>query len=93
MDNVSSLFSPIPTTLFDSVVSMADLHSKRLLLVKTGEVLLLRNLNGRIGFLQRRDEGRHRWVWLPDDVVAQILPYSGPKTRPHAPDFQLEEWQ
>lgn len=75
----------------ETAPNAGDLNSKRLLILSTGEVMLLRILDGRVGFLQRRDQGRHRWVWLSDDMLAKVRPYSGDKPRPNAPDFELED--
>ena len=80
----------LPVILPEPMPDTGDLNSKRLLILSTGEVVLLRRLDGRVGFLQRRDEGRHRWVWLSDQMLARVRPYSGDKPRPQAPDCELE---
>lgn len=74
-----------------SLLSIGRLSSSRLLLIRCGTVLHLWNIGGRVGYLETRLMGRHRWVWLNAETFARARPYVGP-VRPGAqPDFQVDE--
>ena len=74
--------------------SVEALNLKRLLL-ECGNVVVLAVLSGRVGYLDSFTGRYSRWVWLREDRVAAIRPYSGQaflEGQPR-PDFIVGHWE
>ena len=76
-----------------AVFTADDLNSKRLLILSTGTTVHLWNLQGKLGYLDRVNPGRNRWVWLAPEKLPCIHRYFGSRLNVavHPADFVLDE--
>ena len=76
-----------------AVFTADELNSKRLLILSTGTTVHLWNLQGKLGYLDRVNPGRNRWVWLAPEKLPCIQRYFGSQFNgaDHPADFVLDE--
>ena len=69
-------------------------HLKRLLLSERNVVVQLWTIDGRVGYLDDRDLGEARWVWLTEDRLAAIRTYEDESDSAEfsRADFVLRQW-
>jgi hypothetical protein len=75
----------------NSAPTLAEFDSKWLLLVNSGIVVHLWKVEDRVGYLDRSESGGNNWVWLSEETLLNLRPYTGLLTTDAIrPDFQLE---
>ena len=74
-----------------STIQPADLNSKLLLLIRSGQIVRLWLVNGRVGYLDTVELGKHHWVWLGGEALQLIRSYANRVATRECvqPDFQL----
>ena len=79
----------------NSAHTLADFDSKWLLLVKSGTVVHLWKVGDKVGYLDRSQSDPNRWVWLSEETLSTLRPYSRAisslTTTPIQPDLELDE--
>lgn len=75
----------------NSAPAFTHFDSRWLLLVNSGKVVHLWNVDGRIGYVDRSQPDPNHWVWLTEEMLSKTRPYSGTHKTQIQPDLELEE--
>ena|SRR6187431_2902893 len=74
----------------NSAHSLADFDSKWLLLVNSRTIVHLWKVDDKVGYLDRSRSGPNRWVWLSEETLSMMRPYTESQTYDAIrPDLEL----
>jgi hypothetical protein len=71
--------------------SLADFDSRWLLLASSGRVVHLWKVDDKIGYVDRFQRDPNHWVWLDEETLSKLRPFTGTQKTDIQPDLELRD--
>lgn len=75
----------------NSAPTLADFDSRWLLLANSGRVVHLWKVDDKIGYVDRFQRDPNHWVWLDEETLSKLRPFTGTQNTDIRPDFELTD--